>query len=60
MKKLQRNKTISEMAEELEETEDIIKNIVDVVKKYEPDYDMDAICKELMALIEEKKSGDIL
>ena len=60
LKKLQRSKTIPEMAEELEETEDIIKNIVDVVKKYEPDYDMDAICKELMALIEEKKSGDIL
>ena len=60
LKKLQRSKTIPEMAEELEETEEVIRHIVDVVKKYEPDYDVDAISKELMSLAEEKKSGDIL
>lgn len=59
LKKLQRSKTIPEMAEELEETEDVIKRIVGVVKKYESNYDMDAICKELMSLVEEKESEDI-
>lgn len=54
LKKLQRGKTIPEMTEELEETEEVIKHIVDVVKNYEPDYDVDAICKELMSLIETK------
>ena len=43
-----------EMTTELEETEEVIKHIVDVVKNYEPDYDVDAICKELMSLIETK------
>ncbi len=48
IKKQQKGKSISEIAEELEEEEDVITRIVNIVKKHEPNYDVDAICKELL------------
>lgn len=47
-KKLQKGKSISEMAEELETAEDEIRRIVEIAKRYESEYDIEAICKELI------------
>ena len=46
-KKLQKGKSISEIAQELETMEDEIRHIVEIAKRYEPEYDIEAICKEL-------------
>ena len=46
-KKLQKGKCLSEIAEELETAEDEIHRIVEIAKRYEPEYDIEAICKEL-------------
>ncbi len=42
-KKLIKGKTISTIAEELEETESTIKDIVSCAKKYAPEYDSEAV-----------------
>lgn len=47
-KKLEKGKSISVIADELEETEENISRIVSVAKKYEPEYDVKAICEELL------------
>ncbi len=45
-KKLIKGKTISTIAEELEETESTIKDIVSCAKKYAPEYDSEAVYAE--------------
>lgn len=45
-KKLIKGKTISTIAEELEETESTIKDIVSCAKKYAPEYDIEAVYAE--------------
>ena len=55
-RKLQKGKLISEIADELEETEETIHRIVTIAKQYEPDYDVEAICKELLSAKEETES----
>ncbi len=46
-KKLEKGKSLSEIAQELETTEDEIRRIVEIAKRYGPEYDIEAICKEL-------------
>ena len=46
-KKLRKGKDISTIADEVEEEVDVITPIVEAAKKYEPDYDVDAIYEEL-------------
>lgn len=60
IKKLQKDKSIAEIAEDLEETENAIQSIVDILKKYEPNYDIEEICKELMSVENGDISGEIL
>ena len=55
-KKLQKGKSISEIADELEETEETINRIVTIAKRYDLDYDVEAICKELLSAKEETES----
>lgn len=43
-KKMQKNKTVSQMAEELEEAEDSIRTIYDAILKDYPDFNLEAIC----------------
>ena len=57
-KKLQKGKSVSEMADELEESEETIRRIVTIAKQYDSDYDMDAICKELLSMKEETGSEE--
>ena len=47
-KKLKKGKFISVIADELEETEENISRIVSVAQKYEPEYDIETICEELL------------
>ncbi|MGN0154001.1 MAG: Rpn family recombination-promoting nuclease/putative transposase [Lachnospiraceae bacterium] len=47
-KKLEKNKSVLEIADELEESEEDIRKIVTVMEKYTPEYDVEAICKELL------------
>ena len=46
-KKLKKNKSVSEIAEALEEEQYIVQKICDIVFKYAPDYDIEKIMKEL-------------
>ena len=55
-RKLQKGKLISEIADELEETEETIHRIVTIAKRYDLDYDVEAICKELLSAKEETES----
>lgn len=48
-KKIQKGKTISEIADELEESEETISRIVYIAMKYAPEYDIEAICEELLS-----------
>ena len=57
-KKLQKGKSVSEMADELEESEETICRIVTIAKQYDFDYDIDAICKELLSMKEETGSEE--
>lgn len=46
-KKLKKNYTISQIADELEETEEEIERLCKVAEKYAPEYDVEKICREL-------------
>ncbi len=46
--KLKKGKTPETIADELEEELDTIKNICNIASRYEPDYDVEAISKELL------------
>lgn len=46
-KKIVKEKTIAEIADELEETEDTVSFIYRVAKRYAPDYDVDSIYEEM-------------
>lgn len=47
-KKIEKGKSVSEIADALEESEDTISRIVTIASQYAPEYDVDAICKELL------------
>ena len=57
-KKLQKDKSVPEIADELEESEETIRRIVTIAKQYDSDYDIDMICKELMSVKEEAERGE--
>ena len=46
-KKLAKNKGVSEIADALEEEQDVIQKICNVAAKYAPDYDVDKIMEEM-------------
>lgn len=46
-KKVKKNKPVTVIAEELEESVEDIVNIYDIVLKYAPDYNLDMICNEI-------------
>ena len=48
VKKVQKNKTLDQIADELEESVEDIQPIYDIVKKHAPEYDVDAITTEVM------------
>jgi hypothetical protein len=48
-KKIQKNKTPEQIADELEEELEDIKPVIEVVKKHAPEYNVDSIIKELRA-----------
>ena len=48
IKKVQKNKTPDQIADELEESIEIIQPMYDIVKKYAPEYDVDAITAEVL------------
>ena len=48
VKKVKKNKTLEEIADELEESIETIQPIYDVVKKHAPEYDVDAITAEVL------------
>ena len=54
VKKVQKNKTLDQIADELEESVEDIQLIYDIVRKHAPEYDVDAITTEVM---ESKESG---
>ncbi len=47
-KKLKKGKVVSEIAAELEESEERIGKIVTAIEQHTPEYNVEAICKELM------------
>ena len=55
IKKLQKNKSLEQIAEELEEAVEDIQPIYDIVKKYAPEYDVDAITAEVLEVRENKE-----
>ena len=48
IKKVQKNKTPDQIADELEESIEIIQPMYDIVKKHAPEYDIDAITTEVL------------
>lgn len=52
-KKLLKGKSISQIADELEEDEAHIKTICDIAAKYAPEYDAEKILEEVFDLAEE-------
>ena len=48
VKKVKKNKTLEEIADELEESIETIQPIYDVVKKHAPEYDVDVITAEVL------------
>jgi F420-0:gamma-glutamyl ligase-like protein len=52
---LQKNKTLEQIADELEESVKDIQPIYDIVKKYAPEYDVDVIITEVLETRENKK-----
>ena len=54
VKKVQKNKTLDQIADELEESVEEIQPIYDIAKKYAPEYDVDVITAEVLA---SKESG---
>ena len=55
-KKLQKNKSLDQIADELEESIETIQPIYDIVKKYAPKYDVDAITTEVLEARENEKA----
>ena len=47
-KKLKKNMTIAQIADAVEEDESRVQLIVDVARKYAPEYDVDKIVQELL------------
>ena len=48
IKKLQKNKSLEQIADELEESVEDIQQIYDIVRNHAPEYDVDAITAEVM------------
>ena len=48
VKKVQKNKTLDQIADELEESVEDIQPIYDIVKKHAPEYDVGAIATEVL------------
>ena len=55
VKKVQKNKTLEQIADELEESVKDIRPIYDIVKKHAPEYDVDAITTEVPEARENEK-----
>ena len=56
VKKMQKNKTLEQTADELEESVEDIQPIYDIVKKHAPEYDVDAITTEVLETRENEKA----
>ena len=52
VKKVQKNKTLEQIADELEESVEDIQLIYDIVNKHAPEYDVDAITAEVLKVQE--------
>jgi flagellar biosynthesis/type III secretory pathway protein FliH len=52
VKKVQKNKTLEQIADELEESVEDIQLIYDIVNKHAPEYDVDAITAEVLEVQE--------
>ena len=55
VKKVQKNKTLDQIADELEESVEDIHPIYDIVKKHAPEYDADTITTEVLEARENEK-----
>lgn len=55
VKKVQKDKNLEQIAEELEESVEDIQPIYDIVKKYAPEYDVDAITAEVLEIRRNEK-----
>ncbi len=55
IKKLQKNKSLEQIADELEESVETIQLIYDIVKKHAPEYDADTITTEVLEARENEK-----
>lgn len=55
IKKLQKNKSLEQIADELEESVETIQPIYDIVKKHAPEYDADTITTEVLEARENEK-----
>lgn len=53
---MQKNKTLEQIADELEESVKDIQPIYDIVKKHAPEYDVDAITTEVLEARENEKA----
>ena len=56
VKKMQKNKTLEQIADELEESVEDIQPIYDIVKKHAPEYDVDVITTEVLEARENEKA----
>lgn len=56
VKKVQKNKTLEQIADELEESVEDIQLIYDIVNKHAPEYDVDAITTEVLETRENEKA----
>lgn len=56
VKKVQKDKNLEQIAEELEESVEDIQPIYDIVKKYAPEYDVDAITAEVLEIRRNEKA----
>lgn len=55
IKKLEKNKSLEQIADELEESVETIQPIYDIVKKHAPEYDADTITTEVLEARENEK-----
>ena len=53
---MQKNKTLDQIADELEESIEIIQPMYDIVKKHAPEYDADTITTEVLEARENEKA----
>ena len=56
VKKVQKDKNLEQIADELEESIETIQPIYDIVKKHAPEYDVDAITAEVLETRENEKA----